>query len=420
MIDYTRFLSRAGEAMQASAIRKMGTVLAEKPDLVSFAPGYPAPEIFAWQEFSEIAASLLTGTDGHVLQYGPTRGLRSLLEGILEILAGRGIRVGLETLQVTSGSQQGLDLVARVLTDPGDAVLVELPSYTGAITAFRNVRAQLVGVPQEADGIDLEALQSTVARLRSNGCRVGLLYLVPNFQNPTGLLIGREKRLRLIDLAAELDLLIVEDDPYGDLYFDDSASAADTRPIKADDGAGRVIYLSSFSKTLAPGFRLGWVVAPEPLATRFELAKQAMDLCSSALDQHVVYEAWRRGVLARQGPRLRRYYQHKRDVMEQTLRRDLGDLLHWPEPRGGFFLWAALPQGLSAEAMLPRAIAHGVIYVDGAAFFVDGSGSSRMRLSFSAPSPDEIIEGVRRLAATVREEIAEIARQAPAAVQEIR
>ena len=403
MIDHTRFLSDAGRKMQQSEIRKMGTLLAETRHVVSFAPGYPDPETFACREFAEIATELLLGGDSHVLQYLPTRGHKPLLEAIAGILAARGITATPEHLLVTTGSQQGLDLLARVLLDPGDIVLVELPSYTGAITAFYNVRARLVGVRQEADGIDLDDLERVTARLAAEGRRPRVLYVVPNFQNPTGLLIARPKRARLLEWADRHDALIIEDDPYCDLYFEDVATAADTRPIKADDAEHRVIYLSSFSKTLAPGFRVAWMAAPAPLAAHVEIAKQAADLCTAALPQHMVYEACRRGLLDRQVPRLRRHYQHKRDVMEQALRQAFGSTLTWPAPRGGFFLWASLPEGMDADRMLAVAVRHGVIYVAGGAFFVDGTGKHLMRLSFATPPPDGIVEGVNRLAAAVQE-----------------
>ena len=232
-------------------------------------------------EFRDIAAELLSGRDDEVLQYGPTRGYRPLLAAVAEILAARSIDARAEDLLITTGSQQGLDLVTRVLVDPGDTVLVELPSYTGALTVFRNAQAELAGVRQEADGIDLMDLEAVLGRRRANGRTVRLLYVVPNFQNPTGLLIGRDKRAQLLDFAACHDLLILEDYPYGDLYFEDSATPDDTRPIKADDRSGRVVYLSSFSKTLAPGYRVGWIAAPAPLITKLEMAKQAVDLCQA-------------------------------------------------------------------------------------------------------------------------------------------
>lgn len=405
MINYDQFLSRSAEQMRGSAIRKMGTVLAQSREIISFAPGYPSPETFPWGEFTEITRELLSGADGTVLQYGPTRGYRPLLETIAGIMESRGAKSSIDQLLVTTGSQQGLDLVARVLLDPGDVVLVELPTYTGAITAFRNVQAAMVGVRQEDDGIDLAALDDTYARLTAEGRRVRLLYVVPNFQNPTGLLIGLEKRKRLLEWADRRNVLIVEDDPYCELYFD-STSEALVRPIRADDERGRVIYLSSFSKTLAPGFRVAWIDAPAALTSKFEIAKQAEDLCTGGLDQRVVYQACHRGVLARQLPKLRRYYQEKRDVMVDALTQAFGRSVTWPVPSGGFFLWATLPQAIDSDAMITRAVEHGVIYVAGEAFFVDGEGRNLIRLAFSSASKDQIREGVARLSKTVREELA--------------
>ena len=383
MINYNQFLSKAALKSQGSAIRKMGVMAVRVPDMISFAPGYPDPAVYAWKEFREIALQLLDGHDPSVLQYGPTRGHRPLIEACLEILAGRGIKAHFDQMMITTGSQQGIDLVGKVLFDPGDVVLVELPAYTGAISAFRNAGSSLVGVRQEADGIDLGDLDRVVSRERAAGHVVRCLYVVPNFQNPTGLLLSLQKRKALLEWAARVDLLIVEDDPYGALYFDDAATAADTRPIKADDVEGRVIYLSSFSKTLAPGFRVAWMVAPEPIVSKLELFKQTQDLMTPALDQHVIYEAYRRGVLMGRLPMLRTFYQDKRTVMQKALRAELGDLISWPEPKGGFFLWATLPAQCSCDAMLPRAVEQRVIYVAGSAFFVDGSGANVMRLSFS-------------------------------------
>jgi len=405
MINYDTYLSRAARLMQESAIRRMGTILAQKRDIISFAPGYPAPETFPWQEFQEIARELLTGTDAAVLQYGPTRGYRPLLDVIAGSMQNRGVATAVERLLVTTGSQQGLDLVARVLVDPGDVVMVELPTYTGAITAFRNAQADMIGVRQAADGIDLDDLDAVYTRLTRENRRIRFLYVVPNFQNPTGLLIGLDKRRLLLAWAARRDMLIVEDDPYRELFFEDSATEADVRPIRADDEDGRVLYLSSFSKTLAPGFRVAWIDAPPPIAAKLEMAKQSSDLLTGSLDQRVVYEACRRGVLDRQLPRLRRHYQEKRDAMADTLSRTLGNSVSWPAPRGGFFLWVTLPEPIDADRMVARAVEHGVIYVAGEAFFVNGGGRNMIRLSFSAPATERIVDGVTRLAATVRAEL---------------
>jgi 2-aminoadipate transaminase len=376
----------------------MGTVVARGTDLVSFAPGYPAPELFPWDDLRNISADLLSGSDIGTLQYGPTRGYGPLLESIVGILTERSIATTTDDLLITSGSQQGIDLIARVLVSPGDVVLVELPTFTGGIAAFKNAQADLAGVKQDDDGINLEDLDAVWQRETQAGKTVKLLYVIPNFQNPSGLLLGLQKRVRLLEWAARRDVLIVEDDPYGSLYFEDVATAAETRPIRADDAEGRVLYLSTFSKTLAPGLRVGWMVAPPSLIERFETAKQSTDLTSGILDQHLVYEAVRRGVVDALAPKLRALYRHKRDVMEQSIREHLGTRLTWPAPRGGFFIWATLPEGDTDMALLDRALRHGLVFVVGSAFFVDGSGHERIRLSFSAPSPERIKEGVKRLA----------------------
>lgn len=401
MIDYDVFLSRAGITMQGSAIRKMGVVSAGIPDIISFAPGYPDPAVFAWSEFREIAAELLSGSHPNALQYGPTRGYPPLVEALSSILGARGIPAARQELLITTGSQQGLDLVARVLCNPGDVVLVELPSYTGAIAAFKDVQAELVGVRQSGDGIDLDDLETAIVRERAAGKRVNCLYIVPNFQNPAGLLIGLEKRKRLLDAASRHHLLIIEDDPYGDLYFSDDEAPL-TRPIKADDAEGRVVYLSSFSKTLAPGFRVAWIAAPAPLAAKLDVAKQAADLCTGSFDQRIVFEAWKRGILAARIPGLRAHYRHKKETMEEAMQASLAGLATWREPRGGFFLWVALPAQLNGDALLPQALGECVVYVAGAAFFVDGTGQNTIRLSFSLPTPDRIVEGVNRLARVIQ------------------
>jgi 2-aminoadipate transaminase len=403
MSSYDQFLSPLGRNLHESVLRKMGQVIASRTgDLISFAAGYPDPTGFPWDAFREIASELLSGRDGSVLQYGPTRGYRPLLESILGVLTTRGIKADLSEVMTTSGSQQGLDLIARVLIAPGDAVLVEVPTYTGAIAAFRNAQCQLIGVQQDADGINLEALDATLMRERAAGTRVNLLYLVPNFQNPAGIILSVPKRVRLLEWAERRNMLIVEDDPYGDLYFDDVTSVASTRPLKADDRDGRVIYLSTFSKTLAPGFRVAWVAAPAAIVERFDTAKQSMDLMCGILDQRVVHQSIVRGVLDRQGEPLRKLYRMRRDVMEQALRAQFGDRLTWNAPRGGFFLWAKLPDGFECESLLAKAMEHGVIFVIGSAFCVDGSGHDRIRLSFSWPTPDRIRDGVQRLAAAMQ------------------
>jgi 2-aminoadipate transaminase len=404
-MDFERHLSHAARAMHASAIRKAGDIGLASRDVISLAPGYPDPTLFAWDEIREIARSILSGADSSVLQYGATRGYQPLLDALPELLDHRGIKAAPDEIIITTGSQQALDLCARVFLDAGDVALVELPAYTGAMTSFWNAQGHLVGVEQDAAGIDIGDLDRVVVRERSAGRRVAFVYVVPNFQNPSGLLMTLARRAQLLAWASTRDVLIVEDDPYGALYFDDVAKPADTRPIKADDHEGRVVYLSSFSKTVAPGFRVAWIAAAPALIARLEIAKQSADLCTSSIDQRFVYEIWRQGVLENRLSLLRAVYQAKRTVLEQALRRELGGHVTWPEPKGGFFLWASFRQGIDTDALLRRAIAHGVVFVPGSAFYVEPRQLDRARLSFSAPPPAQIEAAVARLAGAVREEL---------------
>jgi 2-aminoadipate transaminase len=397
-MNYERFYSSVGRQLQDSAIRRMGTVVAARSDLISFAPGYPDATIFPWDELRAITAELLDGRDFSVLQYGPTRGYGPLLESIAGLLASRQIIVTPDDLVITSGSQQAVDLIARVLIDPGDVVLVELPTFTGGIAAFRNARAELRGAAVCGDGLDLEALDAAWQEAVASGRRVKLLYVIPNFQNPTGALLALEKRQRLIAWAERRDVLILEDDPYGSLYFDEAAGPQLTRPLRADATDGRVIYTSSFSKVLAPGFRVAWAVAPRDLVDRLETAKQSVDLTSGVLDQRIAHEALRRGVLDRHASTRRARYRLKCNVMEEAIRRHIGDKVTWRSPMGGFFIWATLPHGCSDTELFARALEQHVLFVIGSAFHVDGRGHDTIRLSFSEPDPDRIEEGIRRLA----------------------
>ncbi len=395
---YDGLFSRTGAALQGSAIRQMGIIAAAREDLVSFAPGYPDPAAFAWDAYRDIAADLLTRRAHETLQYSPTRGLPALIDTVVPFSRARGIECRAAEVMVTTGSQQGIDLVTRILVDPGDVVLVELPTFTGAIAAFRNAHATLVGIRQDADGLDIDHLQHTRTQVERDGRRAKFLYCIPNFQNPSGTLMSQARRQALLDYAMRTELLIVEDDPYGDLFIDGEATPDDVRPLKASDRAGAVVYLRSTSKTLAPAFRTGWVIGPESLVARLDVAKQSTDLCSSGLDQHIVCEAIGRGVLNAQLPGLRAIYRQRRDHMRDALTTHMTGQITWRVPRGGFFFWATLGEHLDAQALIPRAIEAGVVYVPGAPFMVDGSGSRQLRLAFSAAPIDRIAPGIARLA----------------------
>ncbi len=388
--------SAGARAMQFSAIRRMSALI-ERPGIISFAPGQPSPETFPVADFAAILADIVATESAGAFQYILTRGHGPLLDAVLEYARGKGIEARREHLLLSEGSQQGLDLVTRVLVDPGDVVLVELPSYVGALSAFRAAQARLVGVGLDEGGVDVEDVRRRFHEAKAAGARVKFLYVVPNYQNPSGLTHGAARRRALLDAAAELDLLVVEDDPYGDLYFEEPPPPT----LKSMDARGQVVYLSSFSKILAPGLRTAFVIGPEEILAKIEIAKQAADLCGSGLDQRVVLACLRRGLIEAQKARIRPYYREKCRAMLAALEAAMPAGTTWNRPAGGLFVWLTLPPGLDAEAMLESAVAEGVAYVAGRPFFVDDGGAGTMRLTFAREDVAAIEEGVRRLARAV-------------------
>jgi 2-aminoadipate transaminase len=290
---------------------------------------------------------------------------------------------------LTTGSQQGLDLAARVLLDPNDVAIVELPGYIGGIIALHNAGAEMVGVRQDGEGIDIAHLRETLERLRREERRAKLIYTIPNFQNPSGVTLSASRREELIAIAVEYDLLIIEDDPYYELQFD---GGSQLNALVAMD-ASRVIYLSSFSKVLAPGLRSAWMFAPDPIASKVELAKEGADLSSSVLDQAIVAEAARSGLIERQLPHIRQFYRLRCQAMLDALDHHAPEGATWTRPLGGFFILMQI-EGIDASDALPRAIEEGVAYVPGRPFFVDGSGSDTLRLAYSKESLEKIAEGI--------------------------
>ena len=397
MIDHERRLSAAARSMRFSAIRRMSALI-ERPGIISFAPGQPSPETFPVERLREMAAQIIETESAGAFQYILTRGLAPLLEEVARYAHARAMPTSASERMVTEGSQQGLDLVSRVLLDPGDVVLVELPSYIGATSAFRASRARLEGVRLEEDGLDLDHLRWRHREAVSSGLAVKLLYVVPSFQNPSGITHGAARRAELLQAAAELDLLIVEDDPYGELYFEQPPPPT----VRSLDQEGRVIYLSSFSKVLAPGLRTGFLLGPEKVLERVEIAKQSANLCGSGLDQRLVLACLRSGLLEEQKARIRPYYREKCRTMLDALAAEMPEGTRWTRPAGGLFVWLTLPAPLSADELLEAAVGEGVAYVPGGPFFVDGSGAATMRLTFAKETPEKIVEGVRRLARAVR------------------
>ncbi len=394
MTSYEKFFSADAGAFRASAIRAFARLMND-PNIISFAGGAPNPETFPADAIAAIAERVIRERRSVALQYGPTRGLRRLCESIATICRDRQIECRADDVMVTTGSQQALDLVARTLLDPGDVVLVELPTYIGGTACFYARRAEMAGVEQDDDGIVPESLAEVAGRVRASGRRVKLLYTIPNFQNPSGRLLSQPRRKQVLEIAEKHDFLIIEDDPYGELVYVDNA---DTTPMKSRDSHHRVVYLGSFSKVLAPGLRCGWIVAPPAILERLEIAKQAADLCSGMLDQSIVDEFCASGGLPKQIQKVRAFYRGKRAVLLDALSKHFGGLAAWTNADGGLFTFVTLPAAVDTTARIDAAIANGVAYIPGAPFFVDGSGRNTMRLTFAKENDDRLREGIVRLA----------------------
>lgn len=392
-MEYQDLFSALTHRLKPNAIRRLSHLI-NRPGIISFAGGVPSPQTFPYQELADIAAKLIQERGAEVLQYGVTRGNRQLIEYLAAYLATKAIMADPAEILITSGSQQGLDLVSRALIDPGDVALVELPSYIGGLGALNNAGAELVGLPMTEDGLDPEAMRSCVAKLRQAGKRVKLLYTIPNFQNPSGITMSLSKRKQILSLAHELNLLILEDDPYGELYFDQPSPPA----IKSLDQEGRVIYFGSFSKVLTPGLRTAWLVAPKEIAAQIELIKESADLCSSMLDQAIVLAACQQNLITGRLGELRQFYQVRCKSMLQALQEHAPAQTTWTKPTGGLFVWVNAPPTIAATERLTQAVEAGVAYVPGKPFFVGNhTADNSLRLAFSKESPERIQEGIIKL-----------------------
>lgn len=388
MMDYERYFSRDAQAFRPSAIRAFAKYLND-PNVISFAGGSPNPETFPAEEIGAIAERVVRERRHIALQYGPTRGLPRLCAFIASLCQERRIDCTTEDVIVTTGSQQALDLVAHTLLDPGDTVLVELPTYIGGTSSFHARSAKLVGVAQDDDGIVPESLAEVAARTRPK-----MLYVIPNFQNPSGRLMTQERRARVLEIAREFDFVVIEDDPYGELVYVDGA---DTTPMKFHDTDGRVIYLGSFSKVLAPGLRCGFIVSPAPLAARLEVGKQAADLCSGMLDQSIVDEFCAGGALRPQIEKVRAFYRGKRATLLNALQEHFAGRATWTDAAGGLFTFVTMNDPIDTASFIERAVANGVVFIPGAPFFVDGSGRNTMRLTFAKEGDGRIAAGIAKL-----------------------
>jgi 2-aminoadipate transaminase len=391
---YDAFFSADARNFRASAIRAFAKLIND-PSIISFAGGVPSPETFPAERLAEIAERVIRERRAVALQYGPTRGLPRLCEFIATLCGERGVRCTADDVLTTTGSQQALDLIAHTLLDPGDVVLVELPTYIGGSASFFARSAELAGVAQDDDGIVPDSLREVATRVRAEGRRVKLLYTIPNFQNPSGRLMTQPRRAEVLAIARELDFLIIEDDPYGELVYVDGA---DTTAMKLRDDEQRVLYLGSFSKVLAPGLRTGWIVAAPELLAKLEIAKQAADLCSAMLDQSIIDELCAAGELPAQIAKVRDFYRGKRGVLLDELERHFAGRATWTPADGGLFTFLTLHDDVDTGERIADAVARGVAYIPGGPFFIDGTGRNTMRLTFAKEPDDRIREGVARLA----------------------
>ncbi|HEY8721562.1 PLP-dependent aminotransferase family protein [Pengzhenrongella sp.] len=381
-------------AMRASEIRALFAV-ANRPEVVSLAGGMPYLEGLPLDVLGEMSQRVVTTRGTTALQYGSAQGDETLREQIVEVMRLEGIEAHPDDIIVTTGSQQALDLVTRIFVNPGDVVVAEAPSYVGALGVFRAAEADVVHVPLDEHGLIPAALEETLAGLAREGRRVKLLYTVPNYHNPAGVTLSAERRPQILEIARRYGVLVLEDNPYGLLGF-----SGDPIPALRSLDADGVVYLGTFSKTFAPGYRVGWAVAPHAVREKLVLASESAILCPSNASQLAVstYLAtcdWRSQIKA-----FCELYRERRDAMVGALAEHLPDA-SWTVPDGGFYTWVKLPDGLDAKAMLPRAVTARVAYVPGTAFYANGEGSDHMRLSFCFPTPDRIREGVRRLAGVV-------------------
>ncbi len=392
-----RFAQRT-HGMTSSIIREL-LKLTEAPDVISFAGGLPASFLLPRNEIGEAVRRIVESPSEGAFQYGVTEGYLPLRELFVRHMARYGIRVGPENVLVTSGSQQALDLIARLFINPGDRILTEEPTYLGAIQAFSAQQGDFLPVPTDDDGLRIEPLEE---KLRAGP---KFLYVLPNFQNPGGTTLSLPRRRRLIELANHYGTPIVEDDPYGQLRYEGEhipplvTLDAEFHGCASGERAftGNVIYLSTLSKTLAPGLRIGWVVAPRSIVQKLVQIKQAADLHTSTFCQHVAHEVARDGFLDRHVKRLRAVYGVRRDAMLEALARNFPPGTRWTRPKGGLFLWASAPKGIDTAELLKDALVEKVAFVPGAAFFPEGGGDESMRLNFSYAPPEVIEEGIRRL-----------------------
>jgi 2-aminoadipate transaminase len=399
------FFSDRAKAMKASVIREL-LKLTQQPNMISFAGGLPNPETFPIENVKEICIEVLQREGSAALQYETTEGYAKLRNALMERFRKKyGFKIETNNVLITSGSQQGLDLLSKILINAGDIIITTAPTYLGGISSFLGYRGEIEITPLDEFGIQTDVLEEKLKRMHAHDAyskKPKFVYVVPTFDNPTGTTMPEKRRKHLYDLASEYNFLIVEDDPYSELRFE----GEDVMPIKHHDDEGRVIYLGTFSKILVPGFRLAWSIGPEEIIRKMSIAKQSTDLCTNTFTQYIAYNFMARGLLDRCIERSRKLYKEKRDLMLECMKEQFPEGTEWTKPQGGLFTWVTLPHSIDTREMFMRAVQEKVAYVIGSAFYPNGGGHNTMRLNFSYSSDGDIVEGIRRLGNVIRKEIA--------------
>jgi 2-aminoadipate transaminase len=409
---YEALFAARTRGMKSSAMREM-MALTERSDVISLAGGLPDTSTFAPELYARLMAEVAANSTARALQYGPTEGMAATVGCIVEVMAAEGTLVDPSDVIVTTGGQQVIDLVCKTLIDPGDVIVAEAPTYPGAIPSFSAYQADVEQIEIDADGMPIDELEATLDRLQEQGRRPKFIYTIPNFQNPGGVTMSLARRRRLVEVARERELLVLEDNPYGLLRYEGeplpTLYSLDAEAVGRGGASDLVIYLGTFSKILSPGLRLGWAVAPRPVLEKLNLGKQGSDLCSSPVTQMFVAAYFaERGIGAHPaGPawveyveRLKNLYRRRRDVMLESLEEHFGGRASWTRPQGGLFVWATLEDSVDTTDLLARS--EGVAFVPGRAAYMDGRrGSSSMRLNFAGIPDEDIREGIRRIGKTM-------------------
>lgn len=408
MADFSQFYSDNANNMKASTIREL-LKLTQKPDIISFAGGLPAPDVFPVEDL-RVAANIIFDTQGtKALQYGTTEGDDGLREELIKFEARQGVSIKKENLLVVSASQQALDMVAKLFLNPGDYVIVGRPTYLGALQAIQSYSAKVLGIPftSAQDGFDMDALKSSYTQALASGKKLKYIYVIPDFQNPSGFCWSLEKRKALLEFSYKTGLPILEDSPYREIRFMGDSIPSIYELDQKGANKGLVINLKTFSKILAPGTRMGWIMADSSLISKFVVAKQSMDLCTNVFTQMWLAEYMRSGKLYGVITATRAKYRTKRTLMVEALERYMPkrDDIRWTKPEGGLFLWVTLPGYIDTAALLLKAIDKKVAFVAGAGFYSENPEHNSFRMNFSYPTPDQIEEGVRRLGLVVQEAI---------------